>query len=64
MPDDRLRAGRDEAGCGVDGLARVAAVIGELDREALAADAAGGVDVVDRRLHAAAQLLAQRRIGP
>ena len=63
MADHRLHARRDEGGGDVDGLARVAAVIRELHGQFLALDAARGIDVINRRLHAAAQLFAQRGVG-
>ena len=63
MPDHRLHPVADEAGGDVHRLARVAAVVHELDGKALAPDAAGGVDVVHRHLGAAPELFAQWRIG-
>ncbi len=56
-------AGRHQFGGHLHGLARVASVIQRLERKAFAAEASGGVVVVDRLLRTPADLFSEHGVG-
>ena len=63
MPDDIFNARADHFVGGGDGLLRVARIIGEMEHEFFAMNAAIGVDVVNGLLGAAFHLLAEHGIA-
>ena len=64
MADDERDAVADELVGDRDALLGIGDVVADLDRDLLAVDAAGCVDVLDRLLDAVLELRTEGRVGP